>query len=182
MSMASKHWEIDSLHSDIEFKVRNLLISNVTGHFRIFKGTMDTPVHDDFTDAHFTLSLDIYSIDSNNIDRDEHLKSPEFFGADEFPEVTFASTSFTKVDGDKHLLTGNLTLKGVTKEVTFDVLFGGQAKDGFGVDRAGFEFSGTINRKDFGINADSFTAEDVLVLGEEIKILANIQFVNIVDE
>lgn len=176
--MASKNWVIDPAHSDIHFKVRNLLIASVNGHFRIFSGRMVTPVHDDFSDAYITLNIDVYSIDTNNRDRDEHLKSPDFFNADEFPEITFLSTEFKKIEGDKHTLTGELTIKGITKTVTLEALFGGQAKDGFGIQRAGFEISGVINRKDFGIHADSVTPDGILVLGEDIKLHAGIQFIN----
>lgn len=179
--MATRHWVIDPAHSDIQFKVRNLLIASVNGHFRIFNGRMVTPTHDDFSDAYITLKIDVYSIDTNNRDRDEHLKSPDFFNADEFPEIEFLSTEFKQISGDDHKLTGELTIKGITKTVTLDVLFGGEAKDGFGIQRAGFEISGIINRKDFGIHADSVTPDGILVLGEDIKLHASIQFTNEVD-
>jgi polyisoprenoid-binding protein YceI len=176
--MATKHWTLDLAHSDIHFKIRHLLIASVTGSFKIFSGTMVTPQHDDFNDAQFALTLDVYSIDTNNRDRDEHLKSPDFFNADLYPQMEFRSTSFRHIDGDKHTLTGDITIKEITKEVTFDVLFGGEAKDGFGIERAGFEIEGIINRNDFGIHSADVTESGGLVLGEEIKFTANIQFTN----
>ena len=173
--MATKHWALDLAHSNINFKIRHLLISSIAGSFKVFSGSMVTPVHDDFNDAFFTLIIDAYSIETNNRERDEHLKSPDFFSADYYPQIEFRSTHFKHIDGDKYKLTGGLTIKGITKEVTLDVLFGGQAKDGFGISRAGFEISGTINRNDFGIHSGS---DRSLVIGEEIVMEANIQFTN----
>lgn len=176
--MATKNWVLDPAHSDIHFKIKHLLISSVTGSFNVFSGRFVTPVHDNFDQAYFTMLIDVYSIDTNNRDRDEHLKSPDFFNADEFPQIEFLSTSFKYINGDLHRLIGDLTIKGITKEVTFDVLFGGEAKDGFGVQRAGFEIIGTVNRKDFGIYAANITEVGGLILGEDIKLHANLQFTN----
>ncbi len=176
--MATKHWTIDAAHSELEFKIRHLVISTITGKFRIFSGTMITPQHDDFNNANFSLMADVYSIDTNNRDRDEHLKSPDFFNADAFPEIRFHSTSFVQIEGDNHKLTGELTIKGITKVVTLDVLFGGEAKDGFGINRAGFEITGVISRNDFDIHSADVTEAGGLVLGEDIKLHANIQFTN----
>lgn len=176
--MATRHWSIDPAHSDIQFKIRHLVISTITGSFKVFSGTMVTPSHDDFTDAYFTLDIDVYSIDTNNRDRDEHLKSPDFFNADAYPEIKFRSTTFTQAEGDKHKLTGDFTIKGITKQITLDVLFGGQAKDGFGIPRAGFEITGEIDRNDFDIHSNDVTEAGGLVLGETIKLHANVQFTN----
>lgn len=179
--MASRNWELDVTHSDIHFSVRYLLISSVTGSFNIFSGTLYTPGHDDFTDASFYLHIDPYSINSNSTERDEHLKSADFLDADTYPDMEFRSTSFKQIDGDKHELAGNLTIKGVTKTVVLDVIFGGEAKDGFGVMRAGFEVSTVISRKDFGIHSDDVNEAGSLIVGEEIKLQANLQFRNIED-
>lgn len=179
--MATNQWVIDPAHSQIQFKIRHLLISNITGAFSKFDGHFVTGEHDNFNDAYFTIKLDVYSIDTNNRDRDEHLKSADFFDADAYPEIEFLSTSFTHIEGDKHKLTGNLAIKGVTKEVTLDVLFGGIAKDGFGVDRAGFEITGDINRNDFNIHSNDVTEAGGLVLGEVIKLHANVQFTNVTE-
>lgn len=176
--MATKHWTLDPAHSDIQFKIRHLVISTVTGSFKVFSGRFVTPQHDNFEAAYFTLLIDVYSIDTNNRDRDEHLKSPDFFNADAFPQIEFLSTSFRHIEGDKHELTGDLTIKGISKQVTLDVLFGGEAKDGFGITRAGFEITGTINRNDYGIHAADVTEAGGLVLGEDIKLHANLQFTN----
>jgi polyisoprenoid-binding protein YceI len=179
--MASKNWVIDPAHSEIQFKIRHLVISTITGSFRVFSGTMATPQHDDFTNASFALKIDVYSIDTNNTQRDEHLKSADFFEADTYPEIIFQSSDFKHIEGDEHELTGALTIKDVTKTVVLNVLFGGEAKDGFGINRAGFEITGTINRNDFNIHASDVTEAGGLVLGEDIKLHANIQFTNEVE-
>jgi len=176
--MATQHWILDPAHSDISFKIRHLVISSVTGSFNIFSGRFVTPQHDNFNAAYFTLNIDVYSIDTNNRDRDEHLKSPDFFNADEFSNIEFLSTEFNHIEGDNYELVGNLTIKGISKKVTLDALFGGEAKDGFGIMRAGFEITGTINRADFGIHASDTTEAGGLVLGEDIKLHANLQFTN----
>lgn len=176
--MATRHWVIDAAHSEIHFKIRHLVISTITGSFNVFSGTLVTPQHDSFKDAYFTITIDVYSVDTNNRDRDEHLKSPDFFNADAFPEIKFLSTSFTHLEGDEYKLNGNLTVRGITKEITLDVLFGGQAKDGFGITRAGFEITGDINRNDFGIHSNDVTDAGGFVLGENIKLHANVQFTN----
>jgi polyisoprenoid-binding protein YceI len=176
--MAATHWTLDLAHSDIHFKIKHLVISTITGSFNIFSGTLDLKRHDDFKDAGFNITIDVYSIDTNNRDRDEHLKSPDFFNADLYPQITFVSSSFDHINGDTYKLRGALTVKGIQKEITFDVLFGGQAKDGFGVNKAGFEINGTINRNDFGIHASDVTETGGLVLGEDIKLHANVQFTN----
>lgn len=175
--MKTTFWEIDPAHSEVHFKIRHLVISTVTGAFRIFSGTLENDDNESFENARVAFTLDVYSIDTNETDRDEHLKSPEFFDADQFPEIHFKSTSFHHKSGDHYDLAGNLTLKGVTRPVTLEVLFGGEAKDGFGNFRAGFEVSGTINRKDFGLAYNGVTEAGGLVVGDEVKLAANVQFV-----
>ncbi|NBL66026.1 hypothetical protein GV828_12530 [Flavobacterium sp. NST-5] len=171
----TSNWNIDPDHSSIEFKVRHLLISNITGNFTIFNGKMRTE-NDDFETAQMAVSIDVYSFNTNNIERDEHLKSAEFLDADRFPEITIISKKLKKIKGDNYQLFTEMTVKDVTREVIFDVIFGGQAKDGFGRVKAGFELSGVINRKDFNILHDEKNEVGNLVVGEEIKIHANIEF------
>lgn len=179
--MATNKWILDLTHSEVHFKIRHLVISNITGAFNIFSGTLETKEHDNFNNASFDITIDVYSIDTNNTQRDEHLKSDDFFSADLYPQIKFKSTSFVHIEGDKHNLTGDITIKGKTKSITLDVLFGGEAKDGFGVDRAGFEITGTINRNDFDIHAPDVTEAGGLVLGEDIKLHANVQFTNVTE-
>jgi len=168
-------WVLDPMHSEVQFKVKHLVISTVSGFFKSFEGELDT-ANDDFTDANISFSLDIDSIDTNQSQRDEHLKSAEFFNAAEYPKISFKSTSFIKVDDGDYKLAGDLTIKGITKPVTLDVEFGGAAADFYGNTKAGFEITGKINRKEFGLTWDGITEAGSVVLGEDIKLLINVQF------
>jgi len=168
-------WVLDPMHSEVQFKVKHLVISTVSGFFKSFEGELDTE-NDDFSDASISFSLDIDSIDTNQSQRDEHLKSAEFFDAAQYPKITFKSTSFTKSGDDEYKLAGDLTIKGETKPVTLDVEFGGAATDFYGNTKAGFEISGKINRKDFGLTWSGVTEAGAVVVGEDIKLLINVQF------
>ena len=172
--MAATKWVIDPMHSEVQFKVKHLVISTVSGFFKSFEGSLETE-NDDFTDAKIQFSLDIDSIDTNQSQRDEHLKSGDFFDAAQFPKVIFNSTSFKNKGDDEYELNGHLEIKGTIKPVTLSVEYGGTTKDFYGNTKAGFEISGKINRKDFGLTWDGITEAGSIVLGEEIKILINIQ-------
>ena len=168
-------WVLDPMHSEVQFKVKHLVISTVSGFFKSFEGSLETE-SDDFENAAISFALDIDSIDTNQTQRDEHLKSPEFFDAAQFPQITFKSTSFKKTGDDEYALVGDLTIKGVTKTVTLDAEFGGSTDDFYGNTKAGFEVTGKINRKDFGLTWDGVTEAGSIVVGEDIKLLINIQF------
>lgn len=166
-------WVVDPSHSEVHFKVKHLVISTVTGSFGKFEGEVVTG-SDDFSDSQINFSIDADSIDTNSADRDGHLKSPDFFDAASFPKITFQSTSFKK-KGDSYALQGNLTIKGVTKQVELEVEHGGVMKDPWGNIKAGFEVSGKINRKDFGLTWNAATETGGLVVGEEVKLMINIE-------
>jgi len=168
-------WAIDPMHSDVQFKVKSLMISAVTGSFKKFNGTL-TSKSEDFEDAEIQFSLDVNSISSNNELRDNHIKTAaEFFDADKYPQINFKSTSFKKKSKGSYLLIGNLTIKGITKRTELKVEFGGIAKDSKGNLKAGFEVNGAINRTDFGLNYNSLTESGARIVGEEIKLMADIQ-------
>ena len=167
-------WAIDPMHSEVQFKVRHLVISTVSGFFKSFEGTVETE-SEDFEDASIAFSLDIDSIDTTQSQRDEHLKSPEFFDAAQYPKISFKSTSFKKTGDDEFELTGDLTIKGVTKSVKLEAEYGGSTADFYGNTKAGFEVTGKINRKDFGLTWDGITEAGSIVLGEDIKLIINIQ-------
>lgn len=167
-------WAIDPMHSEVQFKVKHLVISTVTGFFKKFEGTIETD-GDGFEDAQIEFSLDIDSIDTTQTPRDEHLKSPEFFDAAQYPHIKFKSTSFKSAGDDEYKLTGDLTIKDVTKSVILDVEYGGAADDFYGNTKAGFEITGKINRKDFGLTWDGVTEAGSIVVGEDIKLTMNIQ-------
>jgi len=169
-------WAVDPMHSEVQFKVKHLVISTVTGFFRSFEGSMETE-GDSFENAKVSLAIDIDSIDTNQSQRDGHLKSAEFFDAEKYPQITFSSTSFKATgEEDEYKLAGDLTIKGVTKSVTLDAEFGGSADDFYGNTKAGFEVSGKINRKEFGLGWDGITEAGSVVVGEDIKLMINIQF------
>src|ERR1700709_11765 len=148
MATATK-WVLDPMHSEVQFKVKHLVISTVSGFFKNFEGSLETE-NDDFTDSKIEFTLDVNSIDTNQDQRDGHLKSAEFFDSETYPKISFQSTSFTKTADDEFELKGDLTIKDQTKPVTLHVEFGGSAADFYGNTKAGFEVIGKINRKEFG--------------------------------
>lgn len=169
-------WAVDNMHSEVHFKVKHLVISTVTGTFKTFGGSANFN-GDDLENASIEFTLDANSIDTNQAQRDGHLKSPDFFDTANYPEIKFVSTSFKKVKGDHYRLTGELTMHGVTKPVEVDAEYGGSAKDGYGNNKMGFEVTGIIHRKDFGLNWNAALEAGGLTLGEDIKLMANIQLV-----
>jgi polyisoprenoid-binding protein YceI len=175
MEATATKWVVDPMHSEIQFKVKHLVISTVTGFFKSFEGTLET-VNDDFEDAEIFFSIDINSVDTNQSQRDEHLKSAEFFDAANYPKMTFKSTSFKKTGDDEYELIGDLTIKGITKSVKLNAEYGGSTKDFYGNTKAGFEVTGKINRKEFGLTWNGVTEAGSVVAGEDIKLLMNVQF------
>ncbi len=169
-------WALDPTHSEAQFKVKHLVISTVTGTFKSFEGSFESD-SEDFEGAAISFSLDTNSIDTNQEQRDGHLKSGDFFDVENYPKITFKSTSFTKKKGDDYKLVGDLTIKDVTKSVELEVELGGIAVDPYGNTKAGFEVSGKINRKDFGLTWSAITEAGAVVVGEDIKLQFNVQFI-----
>lgn len=172
--MSTQKWVIDPLHSEVHFKVKHLVISTVTGAFNKFNGGVTTS-GDDFENADISFNIDVNSIDTNQEARDNHLRNGDFFDVENYPDITFKSTSFKKVKGDQYKLVGDLTMKGVTKQVEIDAEYGGSEKDAWGNRKIGFEVTGKINRKEFGLTYNALTETGGLALGEDIKLIANIQ-------
>lgn len=174
--MAKQNWKLDPMHSEIHFKVKHLVISTVTGSFKTFESNL---VHEneDWTDSEISFSADIISIDTGNEHRDNHLKSGDFFNQEEHPNLEFHSTSLEKKSESHYDLSGNLTIKGITKPINLHVQFGGIAKDGYNNTRAGFEFEGLINRKDFGLTYNALTETGGAILSDEVKISGSFQFI-----
>lgn len=169
-------WTIDPTHSEVLFKVKHLVISNVTGSFNVFEGAADTSA-DDFSDAKITFSANVDSIDTNQAQRDAHLKSPDFFDAAKFPKLEFTSTSFSKKGDREYILKGDLTLHGVTKPVELAVEYGGTAKDPYGQTKAGFEVTGKLNRSEYGLTWNAATEAGGVVVSDEVKLLATVQVI-----
>jgi polyisoprenoid-binding protein YceI len=168
-------WAVDNAHSNVKFTVTHLLISEVEGHFKSFTGNLQSS-KPDFTDAKIDFSVDIASINTDNEMRDKHLKSDDFFNAEKFPKMTFKSLLFKKISDKKYELTGDLTIRDVTKMVKFDVTYGGTVKDGYGNTKAGFKATATINRFDYNLKWNSVTEAGGVVVGSEVKILLNLEF------
>jgi len=167
-------WVIDPTHSDLQFRIKHLVISNVTGSFKKFEGTIVTK-GSDFNDAEVNLTIDVKSIDTNQAQRDEHLQTGDFFAADLYPQIKFKSTSFVSTGENNYKMIGDLTLKGVTKPVELLVEYGGSEDNGHGVLKHGFEVTGIINRIQHGMTWNKLTDTGGLGLGENIKLIANIQ-------
>lgn len=169
-------WTIDPSHSELLFRVKHLMISNVKGEFRKFQADIQTE-DDDFTKATISATIDADSVFTNESSRDTHLKSADFFAVEHHPSLTFEGTSFKKQKNDQYKLTGILTIKGVSKEITLDVEFGGLMTDGYGNRKAGFSFEGKINRKDFGLNWNMALETGGVLVSDEVRINGEIQVV-----
>jgi len=168
-------WTIDPSHSEVQFKVKHLMISTVTGDFSTYEGTIETTQEDSFEGAIATFSADIDSISTGNEQRDGHLKSGDFFDAETHPKLTFVSTSFVQKSDSTFEVSGDLTLRGTTLPVTLQAEYGGQMGDFYGNTKAGFELSGKISRKAFGLSWDAVTEAGGVVVSDEVKLILNIQ-------
>lgn len=174
--MAITKWALDPTHSEVEFKVKHLMITTVTGQFQKFNGSVETE-DDDFTTARIKFSAEIDSISTNNLQRDQHLKQGDFFDAANHPSLDFVSDRLEKINDEEYKLHGTLTMRGVSKNITLNVENGGLVQDPWGNTRAGFTVSGKINRQDFGVSFGAITETGNVVLSDEVKIAASVQFV-----
>jgi polyisoprenoid-binding protein YceI len=174
--MSKTKWALDPTHSEINFKIKHMMISNVTGSFTNFKVSAETD-GDNFANSKVSFTTDVNSINTNNEQRDGHLKSGDFFDTATYPEIKFEGTKFEKASDEEYTLHGNLTIKDVTKPVSLKVDFGGIAKDPYGNIKAGFTLDGKINRKDFGLTWNAATETGGLLVGEDLKVQAEIQLV-----
>ena len=169
-------WNLDPTHSEAQFKVKHLVISTVTGSFNKFESHLSKE-NENWENANVTFSVDVNSIDTNNVDRDGHLKSADFFDVVNHPNMTFISTEFKMVSENIYNVTGHLTIKGVTKEVTLTATFGGEMVDPYGNHKAGFEVTGEISRDSFGLTWNAVTEAGGVVVGNNVKLTFNVQYV-----
>jgi polyisoprenoid-binding protein YceI len=174
--MTTSKWAIDPTHSEIQFKVKHLMITNVTGQFNNFTATVETE-GDDFSTAKVNFSADVSSISTGNEQRDGHLRSGDFFDAENHPQVLFESSRLEKKDDENYKMHGHLTMRGTSHPVILDVEFGGATIDPWGNARAGFTVSGVINRKDYGVSFSMVSETGGILLGEDVKLMASAQFV-----
>ncbi len=171
---AKTKWILDPAHSELTFKVKHMMITNVKGEFKNFNIEIEG---EDIFNSPLNVTVDASSINTNNTDRDNHLKSADFFDAENHKELSFKSTSFKQEDDDEYELKGILTIKGISKEVALEVGFGGINKDPWGNEKAGFSVEGKINRKDWGLNWNAALETGGVLVSEEVKIAGEIQFV-----
>ncbi len=164
-----KKWKIDSAHSEVKFKVKHLLVSTVTGQFKNFEAEIES-ADDSFENAKVTFSADVDSIDTRNEQRDGHLKSADFFDAENHPKITFVSTELKKISESAYSLTGDFTIRGTTKKVTLNVVYNGRSKGFDGLEVAGFELTGSVNRFDFGLHWNAMTEAGGIVVGPDVKL------------
>ena len=174
--MAATKWILDPTHSELGFKIKHLMISNVSGSFKAFQAEVETE-DEDFTTAQISLTAEMASIFTNNEQRDTHLRTSDFFEVENYPELRFTSTKVERTDSDTFTVYGQLTLKGVTKPVTLNVEYSGVTKDPCGGERAGFIVTGKIRRSDYGVNFNATMETGGVVLGEEVKINSELQLV-----
>ena len=166
---------IDPAHSKVQFKVKHLMISNVSGSFKEFEGNVSMN-EDDYSSAKINFSINAASIDTEAADRDAHLKSADFFDVENYPKITFEGNGLTPKDEDTFELKGNLTIKDVTKTVTLEVEFGGFMTDPWGNKKAGFSVTGEINRKEWGMTWNAALEAGGVLVGDKIKLNCDIEF------
>jgi polyisoprenoid-binding protein YceI len=180
-TLTATKWGFDQAHSEIRFKAKHMMISTITGEFKNYDVTIETDgdKEDDFTTAKINYTADVSSIDTGNSQRDGHLKTNDFFNPEQYPKIHFTSTDIAKAENGKYLLTGDLTIRDVTKKVSLDVEFEGKVVDPWGNTKYGFTVDGKINRKDFGLNWNVITEAGGILVGEEIKLHASVQIAKV---
>jgi len=174
--MAKSTWALDPTHSEVGFKVKHMMFTNVSGKFNNYDVTVSNE-DDDFSTSNIEFSADINSIDTNNVDRDNHLKSADFFDGDNFPKMTFKSTSVEKKSDNDFSISGDLTIKNITKAVTLNAEYSGLMKDPWGNTKAGLSIETKINRKDFGLTWNAALETGGVLVGEDVRIIAEVQIV-----
>jgi len=174
--MSTTQWIGDPVHSEIEFKIKHLMITTVTGRFNDYQVTAETQ-DDDFTTTKINFTAEIDSITTGNTDRDNHLKSPEFFDAAIFPQLKFEGSQMKKIGEENYELNDNLTIRDVTKNIKLDVEFGGIIKDPYGQTKAGFALNGKISRKEFGLTWNALTETGGMVVSDDVRLACEIQVI-----
>ncbi|MEP6713369.1 MAG: YceI family protein [Ferruginibacter sp.] len=174
-NLQKEKWVIDPIHSEIEFKIRHLMITNVKGSFKEFDASIYT-TGNDFATAEIDCWINTASIDTGNVDRDTHIKAADFFDVEKFPQISFTADTYEKVDGDSSFeVWGELTIKGIAKKIKLAVEFGGVVKDPWGNEKAGFSINGKINRKDFGLNWNAALETGGFLISDDVNISCEIQ-------
>lgn len=165
-------WTVDPIHSSVGFEVKHMMISTVRGHFKRYEGTLEAA--EDYHHSRVWGSVEVASIDTNNADRDEHLLGPDFFDAEHWPSITFESTAIDHVEGGTYRVTGNLTIKGVTREIEVEANVEGAAVDPWGKDRVGIAVRGSIDRNEFGLTWQQSLVGGGMLVGDQVALQIDI--------
>lgn len=176
-TMVKTDWKIDEAHSEIHFKVKHMMVSTVTGSFDDFSAAVQSEGEQDFENAQIKFTARTASVNTRNEQRDEHLRSDDFFNSEKYPEISFTSTSFKRVNDTEFKLEGDLTIRDQTKPVSLQVEYNGTAVDPYGQTKAGFEISGKINRKDFGLKWSAVTEAGGVVVSDQVRLDLNVQLI-----
>jgi polyisoprenoid-binding protein YceI len=169
-------WKVDNLHSQVQFKIKHMVVTTVSGTFGKYDVTIEAS-KDDFSDAKATFEAEVGSISTGNEQRDNHLKSDDFFNAEKFPKIKFVSKGIKKSDNEHYKLEGELTLRETTKPITLDVVYGGTVVNPYGMTVAGFEISGKINRKEYGLKWHAATEAGHIVVSDDVRLEITLEMV-----
>lgn len=170
-------WILDTVHSHVGFSVKHAMVSTVRGQFKSYRGELNIDPQD-FTRSTFQGEIDVASIDTNNADRDNHLRTNDFFDATNHPKITFKSTGITSKGDGEYAVTGDLTIRGVTKPISLNVEFSGTAKNPYGKTVSGFSARGEINRKDFGVSFNALLETGGVIVSDKVKLELDIEAVH----
>ena len=173
LAPAPTKWKLDKSHSNVRFTVTHMVVSEVDGVFKLFDGSLEH-TKPDFSDAKVTFTVDVASVNTDNERRDNHLKSDDFFNAEKFPQMKFESTAWQSLGDNKYKVTGNLTIRDVTKPVTFDVTYGGILNSSRGA-KTGFKAKTTLNRFDYNLKWDRATEAGGLVVAKDVQVTINVE-------
>lgn len=174
--MVKSVWAVDPTHSEIGFKVKHMMFTNVSGKFNSFEASIENE-DDKFETSKISFSADTTSIDTANADRDAHLRSADFFEVEKFPKLSFVSTEIKKVDDNQYKVSGDFTIRDITKNITLDAEYSGLMKDPWGNTKAGFSLSGKISRKEFGLLWNAALETGGVLVSDEVKLLSEVQLV-----
>lgn len=174
--MAKSQWTIDPAHSSVEFSVKHMMIAKVKGSFHHFEANIAGDEHD-LTSADIQFSIDLNSIDTRNNDRDNHLRSVDFFDVENNPSLTFTATAITKTDEGEYAITGDVSLHGITRSETFAATFEGAGKDPWGNEKVGFSAVGSLKRSNYGLTYNAALETGGVLIGDEVKISIDIEAV-----
>jgi len=174
--MALTKWALDPTHSNVDFSIRHMMISKVKGTFRSFEASIEADPQD-LTTANISFSIDVSSVDTNNADRDNHLRTADFFDVENYPKLTFVAKSIVKTDDGEYNVTGDVTLHGVTRSETFAVTYEGTGKDPWGNEKVGFSATGNLKRSDYGLTWNAALETGGFLVGDDVKVSLELQAV-----